>query len=141
MHQGNWTCSKCGGSITQLPFEPKSDKGLTCRDCYFKEKNGGSAPAGGTAPGADAAPAEATADMDDRDAPPFDPDEVPAASEPAPDSPDREAAPAATGEKKMFEGDWKCSMCGNSITSLPFEPRGDASNLKCIDCFKQSKGA
>ncbi len=36
-------------------------------------------------------------------------------------------------------GDWKCAGCGNAITQLPFEPR-DTSNLKCIDCFKKSKG-
>lgn len=136
MYQGNWTCSACGGSITELPFEPKSDKGLTCRDCYFKEKNGGSAPAS-----AEAAPTDATADIDDREAPPFDPDDAGIAGEPTPDSPDRENAPAATGERKMFTGDWQCSVCGGSITSLPFEPRGDAGNLKCIDCFKQNKTA
>lgn len=139
MYQGNWTCSTCGGSITELPFEPKSNKGLTCRDCYFKAKNGGGSPAEGTTSGVGVAPVEVTADIDDRDVPPFDPDEVPVASEPAPDSPDREAAPAATGERKLFEGDWKCSVCGGNITSLPFEPRGDASNLKCIDCFKKSR--
>lgn len=38
MYQGNWTCSSCGGSITELPFEPKSDKGLTCRACFAKQK-------------------------------------------------------------------------------------------------------
>ncbi|PIR70140.1 MAG: hypothetical protein COU46_03240 [Candidatus Niyogibacteria bacterium CG10_big_fil_rev_8_21_14_0_10_42_19] len=34
--QGNWKCSKCGGEITELPFEPdpaRSDK-LMCRNCY-----------------------------------------------------------------------------------------------------------
>lgn len=137
MHQGNWTCSKCGGTITELPFEPKSDKGLTCRDCYFKEKNGESAPASSAAP---TAAEDASAGADDREAPPFNPDEAEFANEPAPDSPEREAAPAATGERKMFEGDWKCSECGAAITQLPFQPRGDASNLKCIDCFKKSKG-
>lgn len=36
MHQGNWTCSKCGGEITQLPFEPDADRlgELKCRDCH-----------------------------------------------------------------------------------------------------------
>ncbi len=42
MHQGNWTCSSCGGSITELPFEPRHTDGLKCRDCHSKEK--GSAP-------------------------------------------------------------------------------------------------
>lgn len=52
------------------------------------------------------------------------------------------AAPAGGaqgGEKPRFSGDWKCAGCGAPITSLPFEPR-DTSNLKCIDCFKKSKG-
>jgi CxxC-x17-CxxC domain-containing protein len=43
------------------------------------------------------------------------------------------------GDKPRFAGDWKCSGCGGAITSLPFEPR-DTTNLKCIDCFKKSKG-
>ena len=42
------------------------------------------------------------------------------------------------GERKMFEGDWKCSSCGTPITSLPFEPR-NTENLLCIDCFKKSR--
>jgi CxxC-x17-CxxC domain-containing protein len=40
MHQGNWTCSTCGGAITQLPFEPRSESGLTCSACYAKSKGG-----------------------------------------------------------------------------------------------------
>lgn len=39
MPQGNWTCSKCGGSITELPFEPKSEEGLKCKACFAKERN------------------------------------------------------------------------------------------------------
>lgn len=39
MHQGNWTCSKCGGAITQLPFEPRSESGLTCSACFAKSRN------------------------------------------------------------------------------------------------------
>ena len=42
MHQGNWTCSGCGGAITELPFEPRSTNGLTCRDCHQKQKGGAS---------------------------------------------------------------------------------------------------
>ncbi len=38
MHQGNWTCSGCGATITELPFEPKGTKGLLCRDCHSKGK-------------------------------------------------------------------------------------------------------
>jgi CxxC-x17-CxxC domain-containing protein len=45
----------------------------------------------------------------------------------------------ADGDRPKFSGDWKCSSCGTAITSLPFEPR-DTTNLKCIDCFKKSRG-
>lgn len=40
MHQGNWTCSKCGGAITELPFEPRRTDGLMCRECHQKDKGG-----------------------------------------------------------------------------------------------------
>ncbi len=90
MHQGNWTCSGCNGVITQLPFEPRRTDGLTCRECFLKQKGG----SGSSAP---------------------------------------------QGEKARVEGDWVCSGCNSSIMSLPFTPR-DTSNLKCIDCFKKSKG-
>ncbi|MFA5830646.1 MAG: hypothetical protein WC878_02335 [Candidatus Paceibacterota bacterium] len=41
MHQGNWACSSCGNSITELPFEPDQDRlgQLLCRDCH-KQKRG-----------------------------------------------------------------------------------------------------
>lgn len=140
MFQGNWTCSKCGGAITQLPFEPRSNAGLTCRECYFKEKDGG-AGSGGSSGGAHAPASDvdtgAGAELDDRDAPPFDPEGMGVASEPAPETPEMASAPVA--EKKMFEGDWKCATCDGPITSLPFQPR-DVTNLKCIDCFKKSRG-
>ena len=126
MFQGNWKCSDCGGEITELPFEPRGEKGLVCRDCYGKKKDGGKS--------VDETPGESgTAE------------EAPDMSENAelageqPPSPDFEEMPAATGERPKFEGDWKCAGCGNSITSLPFEPRS-TENLKCIDCFKKSKG-
>ncbi len=38
MHQGNWTCSGCGGAITELPFEPRRTDGLLCRECHQKQK-------------------------------------------------------------------------------------------------------
>ena len=47
--------------------------------------------------------------------------------------------PSGGGERKTHKGDWKCSGCGAAITELPFEPR-DTSNLKCLDCFKKSRG-
>lgn len=49
------------------------------------------------------------------------------------------ATPAAPGEKAKIAGDWSCAGCGAAITSLPFTPRS-TDNLKCLDCFKASKG-
>ncbi len=90
MHQGNWTCSGCGATITELPFEPRRTDGLLCKECHMKQKG-------------DARP------------------------------------PRPQGDRPRVQGNWTCSSCGAQITSLPFEPR-DTSNLKCIDCFKRSKG-
>ena len=123
MYQGNWTCSVCGGAITELPFEPRSASGLTCRSCYAKqkEKESGNAP---HMPVATEAPEI--------------PDDAGLASEPAPaEDIGMETQPAASG-RPMFSGDWKCAECGAAITSLPFEPRS-TENLKCLDCFKKSK--
>ena len=43
MHQGNWSCSECGASITELPFEPNGTSPLYCRDCH-RQKRGGDRP-------------------------------------------------------------------------------------------------
>lgn len=40
MIQGKWTCSGCGGTITELPFQPRSEEGLKCRECHQKQKGG-----------------------------------------------------------------------------------------------------
>ena len=34
--KGDWKCSTCGCSITELPFEPLPEKKLFCKDCYRK---------------------------------------------------------------------------------------------------------
>ena len=120
MHQGNWKCSSCGGAITELPFVPRSENGLTCRSCFMKSK-------GGSAPMSTMTPATEVPDS------PFDAE---VASEPNFDDGFGPAIPA--GEKPKISGDWQCATCGGSINSLPFTPR-DTSNLKCIDCFKRSK--
>ena len=39
----------------------------------------------------------------------------------------------------MFQGNWVCASCGTAITELSFNPR-QTDNLKCLDCFKKSKG-
>ena len=124
MHQGNWRCSTCGGAITELPFQPRSESGLTCRACYSKQKGGSAAPA------PDMAAASEVPDI------PFD---AGLASEPDFDDgfgPAVAAAPA--GDRPKVAGSWQCASCGGVITSLPFTPR-DTGNLKCIDCFKRSK--
>lgn len=123
MHQGNWKCSGCGGTITELPFQPRSESGLTCRTCYGKQKGKSSY----QAPEMDTASDEVPYDI---------PDDAGLAGEPAPG--DDFGTPVVPGEKPKFSGDWTCSGCSAAITSLPFQPR-DTSNLKCLDCFKRSK--
>jgi hypothetical protein len=108
---------------------PRSESGLTCRSCYSKQKGGG---------GQSSAPAP---EMNTASEPaPFDvPDDAVWASEPMPSHDYGGAVPVTPGDKPRFAGDWKCAGCDSAITSLPFQPR-DTSNLKCIDCFKKSKG-
>ncbi len=40
MHTGNWSCASCGGSITELPFEPDPSRvdQLKCRDCHRQSR-------------------------------------------------------------------------------------------------------
>jgi len=135
MHQGNWKCSSCGGAITELPFQPRSESGLTCRACYAKGKESEKA----EQPVDELQTASEPMSMDG--VPDF--DEAQLASEPMPADDAfaglETAAPVAKGEKPKITGSWQCSMCGGEITSLPFTPR-DTSGLKCLDCFKASKG-
>ncbi len=130
MYQGNWHCSSCGEAITELPFAPRSEKGLTCRVCYAKGKAEGETPLASAAAGGSIASEELPT------APPFDPTAPPETSL-APQPPEFADAPATT-ERQTFTGEWSCSICGGAITSLPFAPRS-TTNLKCLDCFKQSK--
>ena len=45
-----------------------------------------------------------------------------------------------SGHKHMFQGNWKCSMCGADITELPFEPSTDGSNPPiCEKCEEMKK--
>ena len=39
MFQGDWKCSGCGSAISELPFMPKSESGLMCRDCHAKKRD------------------------------------------------------------------------------------------------------
>ncbi|MEZ4104431.1 MAG: hypothetical protein R3B60_04050 [Candidatus Paceibacterota bacterium] len=125
MYQGNWKCSACGGAITELPFEPRSELGLTCRTCYAKKKSKESGEV----------PEETTA----TEPPPDDiPDYAEVAGEPEPHVDFAPDMIPSTSERPKFSGNWECANCGTAITSLPFTPR-DTSNLKCLDCFKRSK--
>lgn len=54
---------------------------------------------------------------------------------------DRESRGGAGGQKPRFEGNWSCAGCSAVITSLPFDPQNNTSNLKCYDCFKAGQGA
>ncbi len=38
-------------------------------------------------------------------------------------------------DRQMFQGDWKCSECGEAITELPFQPEGDRP-LYCRNCHR-----
>ncbi|MEZ4195357.1 MAG: hypothetical protein R3B53_03125 [Candidatus Paceibacterota bacterium] len=123
MHQGNWKCSGCGGTITELPFIPRSESGLTCRTCYAKGKSREAAPAPEMAVASEA---------------PDIPDFAEVADGPAPTEDFADGMNPVSSEKPKFTGNWQCSGCGGTISSLPFQPR-DTSNLKCLDCFKKSK--
>lgn len=41
MFEGNWTCSGCGASITQLPFQPDParESGLLCKNCHMQKRS------------------------------------------------------------------------------------------------------
>ena len=133
MFQGNWKCSKCGGAITQLPFQPRSEAGLTCRTCY--SSGGGGNSSSSNRPATEQAVPEMAGASEAPDIPDF----AEVAGEPAPFEDYGEATlPPVVAEKPRFEGKWKCATCDGDITSLPFAPR-DVTNLKCIDCFKKSK--
>ena len=125
MHQGNWKCSSCGGAITELPFEPRGESGLTCRTCYAKQKD----------------KEQSNAEMPDSGAVASEAPEIPEDAGMAgeqPLAPDSATGATESNERPKHSGDWKCATCGAAITSLPFEPRS-TENLKCIDCFKKSK--
>jgi len=39
MYNGEWKCSECGATITELPFEPAPDRPLYCKDCWRKKRD------------------------------------------------------------------------------------------------------
>lgn len=141
MYEGNWKCSGCGGEITQLPFQPRSESGLTCRNCYgkSKDKETSSAPVPGTTTATEVPDIPEDAGVA-TEAPPLEDafagmegleESALSAEEPSNDS-------SAASSKPKHEGNWSCAGCNAAITSLPFTPR-TTNNLKCLDCFKASK--
>lgn len=38
MFSGEWTCSGCGGTISELPFEPRDTSNLKCKECFQKSR-------------------------------------------------------------------------------------------------------
>ena len=38
MFQVNLTCADCGTAITELPFEPKNDKPVYCKNCMMAKR-------------------------------------------------------------------------------------------------------
>ncbi len=43
-------------------------------------------------------------------------------------------------QRKMYQGDWKCSKCQAAITELPFEPDpGRLDQLLCRDCHRERR--
>jgi len=39
MYQGHWKCADCGREITKLPFNPKPQRAVYCKECWLKRKN------------------------------------------------------------------------------------------------------
>lgn len=39
------------------------------------------------------------------------------------------------GQRKMYQGKWKCAECGGEITELPFEPDG-VRDVYCPSCHR-----
>lgn len=39
MFQGDWSCAECGAKITELPFNPRPESPVYCRDCHAKRRS------------------------------------------------------------------------------------------------------
>ncbi|MFH0712609.1 MAG: hypothetical protein V2A55_02035 [Candidatus Jorgensenbacteria bacterium] len=43
-------------------------------------------------------------------------------------------------QRKMYQGNWKCSKCNKEITELPFEPDPSrVDQLLCRDCHREKR--
>lgn len=44
-------------------------------------------------------------------------------------------------QRKMYQGNWKCSKCETPITELPFEPDpARLDQLLCRECHRERRG-
>jgi len=41
-------------------------------------------------------------------------------------------------QRRMYQGNWKCSECGKEITELPFEPSPDRP-IFCKECWAKKR--
>lgn len=45
-------------------------------------------------------------------------------------------------QRKMYQGNWKCSKCNSDITELPFEPKEERlGELLCKECHKAGRSS
>ena len=116
MYQGNWKCSTCGGPITELPFQPRSESGLTCRTCYGKQKDkdNNEAPAMPVAGEAPEIPDEAGLATEAPPADDFGGDAAPAG--------DAAGAPAAAAPEQTFSPSVHTLPSPAAITQQPTMP-------------------
>jgi len=42
-------------------------------------------------------------------------------------------------DRKMYQGNWKCSKCGTDINELPFEPK-EGLDILCKECHREKLG-
>ncbi|MCH7882992.1 hypothetical protein IIA95_01085 [Patescibacteria group bacterium] len=43
-------------------------------------------------------------------------------------------------QRKMYQGNWKCSKCSKDITELPFDPDpARLDQLQCRDCHRERR--
>ena len=38
MVQGDWTCSECNKEIKELPFKPREEASISCKECYMAKR-------------------------------------------------------------------------------------------------------
>lgn len=38
IYHGDWSCTECGGKITELPFQPSPERPVYCKECWAKKR-------------------------------------------------------------------------------------------------------